>query len=300
MIHSFPKIFTIGQDFIKDIFNNEVEITEKIDGSQFSFGKINNQFYMRSKGAQLFPESYAKMFSKAVEYVLSIEHILPDNTVFYCEYLEKPKHNILVYDRIPKNNLMLYGVCDNTLKFVNEYEKLIEHADFLNIEVVPLIYKGIVENVDFIKEIMERKSVLGNVQIEGIVVKNYKNPFLLGSQPIPLMMGKYVSEKFKEKHNKDWKKEKTTKGKWETFKDGFRTEARWNKSIQHLREKDELTNSPKDIGKLIKEIQNDITEEEKENIKNFLWKLYGKEILRNATKGFPEYYKEYLLKRNFE
>ena len=31
-----------------------------------------------------------------------------------------------------------------------------------------------------------------------------------------------------------WSKENTAGGKWEVFKQGYRTEARWDKSIQHL------------------------------------------------------------------
>ena len=34
MIQAYTKIFAIGTDYIRDIFNEEVEISEKIDGSQ--------------------------------------------------------------------------------------------------------------------------------------------------------------------------------------------------------------------------------------------------------------------------
>ena len=54
MIHPFPKIFAIGTTYILDIFKHEVNVTEKLDGSQLSFGKINDTLYIRSKGAQLF------------------------------------------------------------------------------------------------------------------------------------------------------------------------------------------------------------------------------------------------------
>ena len=147
---------------------------------------------------------------------------------------------------------------------------------------------------------IKKESILGNVEMEGLVVKNYRQPFLLGGQPIPLMAGKYVSEKFKEVHQKSWKRDSTSKGKFEVFKMSFRTEARWDKSIQHLRDSGELENSPRDIGKLIRAIKDDITEEEKDNIKEFLWKEFSPEVLRYATSKFPEYYKEKLLKAAFE
>lgn len=301
MIKAFPKIFTIGQDYIADIFKDEVEVTEKIDGSQFVFGKINNELYLRSKGAQLYIENPRNMFKEGIDYVVSIQDKIPDNTVFYCEYLQNPKHNILKYNRIPKNHLILFGASDITgTKFINEYSKLKEYSMILDIDVVPLLYHGKIDNIDKIKELCELESILGGVKIEGIVVKNYYRKFLLGGQPIPIMMGKYVSEKFKEVHRDRWGKEFTSKGKWEQFKESFRTEARWLKAIQHLKEKNKLENSPRDIGKIIKEIYNDIKEEEQETIKKFLWEQFGEEILRYSVKGFAEFYKEYLMKKTFE
>lgn len=301
MLNPFPKIFAIGTDYISDLFKDEVEITEKIDGSMFVFGKIDNILYMRSKGQQIFPETPDKMFKIAVDYVFSIQDKLPDNTVFYCEYLQGQHHNVLKYDRVPKNHLILFGVSDETgTKFKKKYEEIKSFADNIDIETVPLLFRGKVNTIEDIKNLLNTESILGNVKIEGIVVKNYKRQFLLGGQPIPIMMGKYVSEKFKEVHRQNWGKEKTSKGKFETFKESFRTEARWQKAIQHLRDAGKLENSPKDIGALIKEIQRDIEEEEKEEIKNFLWKEFGSEITRFATKGFPEFYKEYLLEKQFK
>ena len=107
-----------------------------------------------------------------------------------------------------------------------------------------------------------------------------------------------MSEAFKEKHQ-SWGKENTGKGKWETFKESFRTEARWNKAVQHLRDNGELENAPRDIGVLIKEVHRDIQEEEMDEIKKFLWDELGKDLLRKSTAGFPEWYKEKLLKNSF-
>ena len=54
MISEYPKIFTVGSTYVKDILQYQVEVTEKVDGSFFSFGKIDNNIYMRSKGAEVF------------------------------------------------------------------------------------------------------------------------------------------------------------------------------------------------------------------------------------------------------
>lgn len=294
MIHAFPKIFALGQPYIKNIFANEVEITEKVDGSQFVFGKINGELFMRSKGQQIFPENPQRMFREAVDYVSSIEDKIANNFTYYCEYLQKPKHNILAYKRIPKNHLALFAAFDvNSQEFVRNHSFISAIATTIDIDVVPCLFKGVLHEPN-IDHLLDKESFLGGAQIEGFVVKNYHQPFLLGGQPIPLMAGKYVSEAFKEKHKGEWKGSYTNQGRWEKFKEIFRTEPRWHKAIQHLRDSGLLQESPKDIGNLIKEIQKDITEEEQDNIKNFLWNYYGDELLRNSVRGFPEFYKRYL------
>lgn len=295
MIKAFPKIFALGTDYIKDILDGEVEITEKIDGSQFGFGRIDGELFVRSKGAMLHFDAPNNMFKEAVEYIASIADRIPDNIVFHAEYLQTPNHNSLEYERIPKNHLALFSVSDSTEKFFN-YTEIQYWADILDIDCVPMIYKGKIENTDQILELVGSESYLGKAQAEGVVVKNYAKQFLLGGQPIPVMAGKYVSEAFKEVHN-GWKEKHTGPGKWELFKQGYKTEARWNKAIQYLRDSGDLTETPKDIGKLIARVMQDIEDEEKENIKTFLWNEFGKEVLRTSVNGLPEYYKMFLLRK---
>lgn len=299
MIKSYPKIFAIGTDYIRDIFNNTVEVTEKLDGSQFCFGKdLEGNFYMRSKGKQLFPELSDKLFQPAVDHALRVQDIIPDNIVLYCETLSKPKHNTLNYSRVPTNNLYLFGMSDYTGTKFYPHEDIIQMAFNLAIDYSFGFPIETVSSIEQLKDLLENESYLGGTKIEGFVVKNYYQQFLLGGQPMPLMAGKLVSESFKEVHREKWNDEQP-KGRWESFKESYRTEARWEKAIQHARDDGWLLNDPKDIGQLLKSIQSDIESEEKEIIKEFLWKEFGKEVLRKAIAGFPEWYKEYLAKRSF-
>jgi len=297
MISAFPKVFTIGTDYIKDIFDGEVEITEKIDGSQFAFGKINDEVFIRSKGAMLYFENHQKMFSPAISYIDMIRDKLLEGIVFYAEYLQKPKHNTLKYERIPKNHLMLFGVMHISQKMLID---VAEYAERFEIEHVPVIYHGKIENIAELNGMLEKESVLGGTTVEGIVVKNFNRPFLLGGQPIPIMAGKFVSESFKEIHRERWGEEEKTKGRFEIFLESFRTEARWEKAVQHLREIGELDNEPKDIGKLFKEVHTDIEAEESENIKRWLYSEFVGQIKRKATAGFAEWYKIKLADRSFK
>ena len=297
---AFPKIFAIGTGYIRDIFKHDVEVTEKVDGSQFAWGLVDGKLFMRSKGQVLYETNPEKMFSFGIDHIVSIQDRLPEGIIFYAEYLRIPKHNTLTYGRIPKNHLCLFGAMDLSERFESNYGQLQAYADKFEIEVVPLVYSGNIKSSDFLLGLLERESVLGDVLIEGLVVKNYEAKFLLGGQPMPLMAGKFVSEKFKEVHRGSWNKENTGKGKWETFKESFRTEARWEKAVQHLRDSGKLDNSPRDIGNLIKAVAVDIVEEEREDIIKFLFKEFGSEVVRTSTRGIAEWYKERLLKNNFE
>lgn len=295
-IYPFPKIFKLGHRNVKAIFDGDVEITEKVDGSQFNFGVVNGELCMRSKGAVVYPECPDKLFAEAVEYVLSIKDLLRNGIVYHCEYLKKPRHNVLCYGRVPKNHLMCFGISkhDGTFMEVQREAWSLE----IGVEPVPVIYRGKVDGFGFISELLNNDSVLGNTKIEGVVIKNYSQQLLIGGQCIPVMSAKYVSEAFKERHGQDAKTFKT-KGRIEDFMQSFRAEPRWRKAVQHLRERGELDGSPRDIGDLMKEVHQDIVTECKDEIVDFLWKEYSKKIKRVATAGLAEWYKEQLEKENF-
>ncbi len=299
MFTAFPKIFSLGNKFVQDIFKEDVEITEKVDGSQISFGKINDDVIIRSKKQQLFIDNPEKMFAKGVEYIASIANLLPEGIVFYGEYLQKEKHNVLTYQSIPKNHIALFGAMDYKDKSFSDYQRVKELALALQVDVVPILYYGSIKNVEDIKEFLKMKSFLGGPEVEGVVIKNYYRPNVIGGTVFPITSAKLVSEGFKERHKIDWAAN-TGKNKWETYKESFASEARWNKAIQRMKEEGIHTGSPKDIGKLMQYVQQDIYDEEKENIKDFLWGLFGKDLMRAATKNLPEWYKASMVKEMFE
>jgi len=313
MIPAFPKIFTLGMKETERVFNNPVEVTEKIDGSQFSFGMIDGDLHMRSKGAIVYPETVKGMFAPVVMHVLKAhaKNPLPNNMVFHGETLQKPKHNTLEYGRVPTNNFMLFSIrfipgginFSSTVcgvpkaEFVSDHDTLKLWALALGFEPIPLLYTGKLDRtkiLEYTEKWLDTESTLGKANMEGVVIKNYSERALIGGMVIPVLAAKYVSEKFKEKHSVSWKKE--NKPVMEKLGDAYRTEARWQKAIQHLRDDGTLEQSPKDIGPLYKEIIRDINEECKEEIKEALWQGYSKDLCRIVTRGFAEWYKEQLVK----
>lgn len=288
--HSYPKIWALGHAGIAELLLDPVVIEEKVDGSQFSFGKFGDEIKMRSKGCELILGK-EKMFSKAENYVLSIKDKLKDGWTYRAEYLQKPKHNTLAYDRIPQNNLILFDINYGHEQYLSYDEKMAE-ALSLGIETVPLMYSGVITNIETFKELLDRTSVLGGQKIEGFVVKNYSR---FGNDKKALM-GKYVSESFKEKHRVDWKVGNPTQNDIiMNMSNAYRTAARWDKAIIHMKEQGKLENSPRDIGLLVKEVGRDILEECGPEIKDALWEWAWPKISRGLIKGLPEYYKEKLL-----
>jgi hypothetical protein len=75
----------------------------------------------------------------------------------------------------------------------------------------------------------------------------------------------------------------------------LRTEARWRKTIQHLRDDGKLLNAPQDISPLLCELKADLEREEGDFIKEQLYAHFIKQIKGGVTAGFPEFYKSLLV-----
>jgi hypothetical protein len=294
-LHSYPKVFAIGHGGIPELFQGPVLVEEKIDGSQFSFGVQNGELALRSKGAELYADNPEKMFSLGIETAKRLAPQLHEGWTYRTEFLQKPKHNTMKYERVPNGHVIIYDVNTGDEVYLTRREKEDEAAR-LGLEITPVLYEGLVDNPETLYNLLNRDSILGGGKIEGIVVKNY-NQF---GRDKKVQMGKFVTEEFKETHSKEWKADNPTLGDVvERIIATLRSEVRWNKSIARLREAGKLENSPKDIGMLIKEVQSDIREEEMEFIQQKLAEYAVPRILRASTAGLPEHYKRLLLDSAF-
>lgn len=302
-LHSYSSPVAIGHKMLEPfeerpgLLEVPVQIEEKIDGSQFSFGLICGVIRMKSRRAEVYAEA-AGMFQKAVDTVLSIEKNLVEGFVYRCEYLAKPKHNTLEYGRVPFRNLILFDVETAPGHFFSPEDRTNE-ANRLGIEAVPLLGRGMIQSREEFEGYLDRESCLGGPKVEGIVVKPIGyNLFGIDKK---VLMGKYVSEDFKEKHGKEWKVSNPGKKDIvQSIVEDLRTEARWNKAVQHLEEAGELEGSPRDIGKLFKEVPRDIMEECSLEIRDALFKHFWPQISRGVGAGLAEFYKDKLLAKAFE
>ena len=296
MINSYATVFAIGHKAIEGLFSGPVLVEEKIDGSSFSFGLIDGELEFRSKGKQLIPDAPEKMFVQAVENVRLIQDKLHPDWIYRCEYLSKPHHNTLSYSRVPNHNLILYDVAIGGERYLSPRNKA-KAAKDIGLECVPVLFRGKIDSMNMFNDLLQTESILGGTKIEGIVVKNYK----LFTLEKKVAMGKYVSEAFKEVHSAEWRKSNPTgKDIEQQLIDKYKTEARWQKAVQHLTELGILEGSPRDIGKLILAVPEDILDECEDEIKDTLFKHYWQHIRRGVTAGLPEWWKQKLAENAFE
>lgn len=295
MIDSYPKIWNLGHPQLADLLLDDVLVEEKVDGSQFSMMRtLDGELVCRSKGAGLVIDGPDKMFAAGVAVAKELD--LTPGLIYRGEYLRSPKHNTLSYSRIPKNHIAIFDIVNGVETYLPPMLKAFE-ADRLGFEVVPHIFSGRIESPEQIAEFLNRDSFLGGAKIEGVVIKNYKRFGRDGK----VLLGKHVSEDFKEIHKTSWTKENpTNKDILTILAAKVRSPARWAKAVHRLRDEGKLQNAPQDIGPILKELHHDLDAETREELTEVLLKWAMPHVKRAASRGFPEWYKERLLKTQFE
>jgi len=298
---SYGKIYNLGHRAVRDILNFPVQIQEKIDGSQFSFGVRNGVLNMRSKRAVVHEGNEAGQFKLASETVQALlaANLLEEGWTYRGEAVTKPRHNHLAYGRIPAGGIILFDI-DQGEEDLLDYLALTFAARELGLEVVPQFEAGTIEKIEDLAALCDRKSILGGEKnIEGVVIKPTVPLFdtLTGKT----LRAKVVAAEFRETQTKSWKAANPGNNQFiEALVNSLTTEARWRKSIQTLRDEGVLDNSPKDIGPLLKQISKDVLEEEGPAIAAALLKhFWKKNISRGLTRGFPEFYKQQLIELQF-
>ena len=300
-IHSYPKILNLGHRYLESLLKEEVTIEEKVDGSQFSFRRVDaDNVTYRSKGREIFTPCSDKLFQDAVAYVQSIKDKLQIGWTYRGEVFAKPKHNTILYGRIPNHHVAIFDIDCGEEKFLAYEEKQAE-AERLGFETVPILYRGTVHDIAKLKTLLERDSFLSTelqkATVEGIVIKNYSRISIDGKT----LMGKWVREEFKELNGTSFKSANPSAGDYlERVIEVYRNANRWKKAVQHMKENGTLLDEPKDIGLLMREVNLDVLKECEAEIKEKLWTYAWPKIARGITRGLPEWYKEELAKKQFE
>jgi len=139
-----------SEEFIKNLVGKELIIYEDIQGSKIYVRFDGDRFIIKPRNLKNDELSFIdlaiqKFYNKAYAFFhtlpVYITDILNQHWWFCFEYLvdEKPAH--IEYNRVPKNNLILTSIVKKGHHIFN-YEELLEYAKLFNVDVLPLIFKG--------------------------------------------------------------------------------------------------------------------------------------------------------------
>ena len=146
-----------GQEFVDQLFNTFVTVNEKMDGSAFTFERDKEtgkfKFFRRDQRNPItfVDRTLMKYYEKPIQYIESLPpHVLekiPRGWRFGLEYFANNKPVEIMYDRIPKNHLMLsyvheYGDDGKIKKTIQDKDELDKWADLLGIDRAPIIFQG--------------------------------------------------------------------------------------------------------------------------------------------------------------
>ena len=237
-----PKIYRLGTSYTSHVLNSKVEITGKLDGSQF-------RIYKPSEGVLLYGsrnarwdvrKDYNKQFKPVVDLCLEYEddilQAVPVGCTIFGEYIGK------------RNKHRIHYLTDEDLFIFNFfYDGIWYPADWISLpfpkvkQIVKDKVMSISDCLDLLKEISPDMYTHNNLVIpdeermEGIVIKNYDPDFPSYSE----RFAKLVHPRFKEITSKMFPLDKEETKKESAFLKYALTRQRVEKCVWYLRENDD-------------------------------------------------------------
>lgn len=281
------KIARLGTDRSHGLLHHadEVRVDEKIDGSQITFGVFDGQLRIRSKSRDLDIENPDGMFLEAVQEIRAVRDRLLPGYTYHGEYLQRPRHNVLCYERVPKNHVVIFDIWSPVTQCSAHPGSLADNCEAIG-AFEPVQYRYM-RPADVTSSVFE-SSQLGGVP-EGVVVKGPGG-----------VTAKLVSEQFKEVKDDHTARTRLNPDRdlATTLANRFCPPARYLKAVQRLKENGQHTASMSDIGPLRKEISIDLEGECVAEIKEQLYQAFRKQVLRAALDPLAEWYRQYLTNDN--
>ena len=135
-----------GISFIQNLFSNSVYITEKIDGSRFSFKKEDGELVFFKRNAKtpinMIDRTIVSFYEPAISHIESLKlSSIPNGMHFGFEYFANSTPGSIVYDKLPKNGLILTDVANGGTSNTN-IDDLIKYSKTLKTDPPPVIFNG--------------------------------------------------------------------------------------------------------------------------------------------------------------
>lgn len=140
-----------AKQFIKLLTEEEIVIYEDVQASKIWVNYVDGQWLIRPKKISndpinLIDLAYQKFYKYAVSYLLSLSDevisLLRPNLYFCFEYFPDEQPANILYDRLPKNRLILTSINKYGKKYSYNFEELNTYAKLFNVETLPVIYDG--------------------------------------------------------------------------------------------------------------------------------------------------------------
>lgn len=140
----------IKDEDLNKIFNKELVIYEDIQGSKLYVKWDGDNFIIKPKSLHGEPITIVdlatqKYYNKAINFFYNlsdrVKSLMPKKWYFIFEYFPDEEPANIKYDKVPKNNLILTGICKKD-KFDYTIEELMEFANLFGTDYLPVIFKG--------------------------------------------------------------------------------------------------------------------------------------------------------------
>lgn len=146
-----------GKDFVEKLFNDEITVTENLDGSSFSFEKDfigdNISFYKKDQENPITRVDRILMtyYEKPINYIDalpdSIKNDIPKGWRFGMIYFPNSKPVRIEYDRVPKNHLILTHIIvrdefGDTVRTIQDKKELDIWSEKIGVENAPILFQG--------------------------------------------------------------------------------------------------------------------------------------------------------------
>jgi len=141
------------EKYLEELLNNEIVIIEDIQGSKIFVNWDGENFIIKSKSINSDPINLVDLamqnyYNFAIDFFEGfgdrIKGLMNKKWWFGFEYFPDTQPANIIYNRIPKNHLVLSSICKGN-KFSYTVEELDEYSRLFDTDVVPVIFKGILD-----------------------------------------------------------------------------------------------------------------------------------------------------------
>jgi hypothetical protein len=138
------------QEILNKLFDTEITVFEDIQGSKIWVDWNGSEFTFRPKSISNEPINLIDLtiqnyYNSVVNYFNSLDNrvksLLNKKWTFGFEYFPDNQPAHILYDRTPKNNLVLTAINKNG-DYNYSIEELDEYSRLFNVDIIPIIYHG--------------------------------------------------------------------------------------------------------------------------------------------------------------